>query len=132
MAGEGSIYRNVGSLNIPDLTHHDDVRCLTQHGPQGGRKGHPNVRFDHDLVNARQLILDGILHRDDLAVRLVDEIESRIKGGRLARSGGAGDEEDAVGLGDAVTNAGVHFLGDVKGLQRGELLVGGVEEAEHD
>ena len=94
--GEGGVDCDFSGFQVPDLTHHYDVGRLAQHGPEGGRESHPHVTANLHLVDTAQFVFDGILHRDDLAVRLVDVVESLIKGGRLARPGGAGDEEYAV------------------------------------
>ena len=60
-------------------------------------KGHADVRIHLHLVDAVHLILDRLLDGDDLAVGLVDVIEAGVERARFARTGRAGDEQDAVG-----------------------------------
>jgi hypothetical protein len=57
-----------GRLQVSNLTQHDDIRRLTQHGSEGGGEGHAHILLHHHLVDARQLVFHGIFHRDDLAV----------------------------------------------------------------
>jgi len=48
------------------------------------------------VVDAGQRLLDRVLGGDDVDVRLVDVVEHRVQGGRLARSGGTRDEDQAL------------------------------------
>ena len=50
------------------------------------------------MVHALELVLDGILDRDDLVEALVDLGNHRIKGRGLAAAGGSRDEQHAVGI----------------------------------
>src|SRR5205809_4690393 len=52
-----------------------------------------------DLVDSGEVVFDGVLDGDDVAGGVVDLIQRRVEGGGFARSGGAGDEDDAVGSG---------------------------------
>ena len=49
-----------------------------------------------DLIDARQVVLDRVLGRDDLAVGPVQLVQGGVQGGRLARAGRSGHQEDAV------------------------------------
>jgi hypothetical protein len=74
VAGERGVDGDGGRFQIANFTDHDDVGRLAQHGAQRGGKGHAHVFVDRDLVDAVELVFDRILHRDDLAVGLVDEL----------------------------------------------------------
>ena len=91
VAGERGVDGDVGGLRIPDLTDHDDVGRLAQHGAQGRCEGHADVGLDHHLVDAGKLVFDRILHGDDLFVGFVDDVETGVKRGGLAGAGGSGD-----------------------------------------
>ena len=97
VAGEGRIDRNARGLEIADLTNHDDVRSLTQDGAEGAGEGHADVGFDMDLVDPGHDIFDRVLDRDDLTALVVDLRKAGVKCGGFTRSGGTGDEDDAIG-----------------------------------
>jgi hypothetical protein len=102
VTGEGGVDGDGCGLEVPNLTDHDDVGCLTQDGAEGGAKGHADILLDHDLVDAGEFVFDGVFNGDDFAVRSVDEVEAGVEGGGFAGAGGAGDEDDAVRQGDEV------------------------------
>jgi len=97
VAGEGGVDGDLGGFQIADFTDHDDVGGLAQHGAQGGGEGHADVGVDGNLVDAGELVFDRVFNGDDLAVGLVDVVETGVKSGGLAGTGRAGDEEDSVG-----------------------------------
>src|SRR5689334_23233124 len=53
--------------------------------------------LDLNLINTWQVILDRILCSNDLAIRPIELIQSRIQRGGLPRSGRAGNQENAIG-----------------------------------
>ena len=83
-------------FQVTNFPHHDDVRGLPEHGPQGGRKGHPHVRPHLHLIDPGYLVLNRIFHGDDLSVGLVDGVQSGIKRGRLAGTGGSCNQKNAI------------------------------------
>src|SRR5262249_58067688 len=85
-------------LRIPDLADHDHVGIRSEHRPQPNRKGEPGLAVHPDLVDPVQLVLDGVLDRDDVLVDLVELLESRVERCRLTGTGRTGDEDGAVGL----------------------------------
>ena len=97
MPGEGGVDGDIGGLRIANFPDHDDVGGLAEHGPQRGGEGHADVGLDHDLVDAGEFVLDRVFHGDDFLVRPVDDVEAGVKRGGLAGTGGAGDEQNAVG-----------------------------------
>ena len=96
VTGERGINGDVRRLRIPDFPDHDDVRRLPEHGSEGGCKGHADVCLHHDLVNTWKLVLDRVLDGNDLFVRLVDDVQTGVKRGRLARAGRTGDQQNPV------------------------------------
>ena len=60
-------------------------------------KGHADVGIHLHLVDAVHLIFDRLFDRDDLAIWLVDVIQTRVKRARFAGTSGPGDEQNAVG-----------------------------------
>ena len=69
VAGERRAHGDLRGLEIADFSDHDDVRVLANNVAQARRKGQPDLGIHMDLVDTRQLVLDRILHRDDLLVR---------------------------------------------------------------
>ena len=100
VAGERRLDGDVGHLAVTDLTHQDDVRRLAQHALERRAEGQPDVLADLHLVDAVEVVFDRVLGGDDLAVRRVEDVERRVQRGGLARAGGAGHQEDAVGTAD--------------------------------
>ena len=95
--GDGRLDR----LQVAHFAHHDDVGVL----PQGaadrlGEAAH--VDADFTLVDRAPLVrvieLDRVLDRDDVMVeRLVQIVDGRGQGRRLARTGRPGDQDQAAG-----------------------------------
>ncbi len=130
VAGEGGLGGDLGRLRVPDLPHHDDVRVLPQEGPQGPGKGEARLGVHLGLVDAGDLVLHRVLNGLGVLVGGGDALQDGEGGEALARPCGAGDEEDAVGLGDHLlealkdpgSEAQLLYFGDVGGL---------LEEAHH-
>ena len=72
------------------------------------RKGQPDLRFDLDLVDAFQLVLDGILDREDVILAGVEAQQRGVQRGRLAAAGRPGDQQDPV---RPLENAEIRFEG---------------------
>ena len=105
MAGERRARGDLGRLQVADLADHDDIGIEPDDGAQQGRETEPDLRVHLDLVDARELILDRVLDGDDLGLFGVEREQGGIERGGLARAGGAGDEQDAVGGGERVAEA---------------------------
>ncbi len=73
-------------LLVADLADHDDVGILPEEGAQRAGEGEADLRLDVHLVDAADLVLDRILGREDVEVRLVDAVEARVERRRLAAS----------------------------------------------
>jgi hypothetical protein len=93
---ERRVHRDLGGLLVADLTHHDDVGVLAQEAAQGRREREPDLGLHVQLPDAGELVLDRVLGREDVHVRLVDHVEARVERGGLTRARGARDQHDAV------------------------------------
>jgi hypothetical protein len=131
VAGEGRVDRDFGGLKVADFTDHHDVGRLTEHRAEGGGEGHADVALDLHLVDAGHLVFDRIFDGDDLAVRLVDVVQRRVKGRRLAGTGRAGDEEHAVGAGHEALELGL-VVGEEAQLRQAQLQALLVEDSHDD
>src|SRR2546422_903398 len=96
VAGERRLDGDLGRFQVADLADEDHVGVLAHDVAQTGRERQPDLRLHGDLVDALQLVLDGVLDRDDLALRRVDLVERLVERGRLAGAGGPGDQDDPV------------------------------------
>jgi len=61
-----------------------------------------DLRLDLHLVDPLQRVLDGVFRRQDLAVGGIEFLQSGVEGRGLAAAGGAGDQQDAVRLGQGL------------------------------
>src|ERR1019366_3540582 len=97
---------------IADLADQDDVRSLKQHRADDAGEVESDLAFPLDLVDAGQVILDGILGGNDLSIRPVQLVQGSEHGRALARAHGAGHEEKAVRPLDDLLDAIVVFLAE--------------------
>ncbi len=101
VAGLGEHHRVLHGLAVADFAHQNDVGRLTQgvlerRLPAVGVQ--PDFTLGHDAVLVRMHELDGVFHRDDVAVRIfVAEIEHGGHRGRFTRACGA-DKNDEPAL----------------------------------
>src|SRR4029077_13582791 len=79
---------------------HDFVRVVAQDGPQAAGEGESFFLIHGNLSDTADLIFHGIFDRDDLVFVILDFIDGGVKSGRLARAGGAGDQDHAIRLAD--------------------------------
>ena len=102
MAGLGCLKGGVRGLGVAKLADQDDVRILAEDATEGlleARRVEPHLALVHDAVAVGVEDLDRILHGDDVLTALaVDLIEHRRERRRLARPGGAGDEDETAML----------------------------------
>src|SRR5262249_19039804 len=98
VASQRRLHGNLRRFQVADLADQDLVGVLTQDRAQGRGERQANFVVDRALHDAVDLVLDRVLGRDDLVANDVQLVQRRIERGRLAGAGGAGDENDAVGL----------------------------------
>ena len=102
MAGQRGLDGDLGGLVVADLTDQHHVGVGTQNRPQRGGEGQTRLGVDLHLVDAGHPVLDRVLDRDHVDLGLRDRVQGRVQGRRLAGTGGAGDQDHAVGLGVAL------------------------------
>ncbi len=98
MSRQRSLHRHLRSLVVADLADHDDVRILAQQRAHAGGKSKLNVCLHLNLIKSRFHHFNGILDGGNIHFAGGQLLQRGIQGRRLARSGGAGDQDDAVGL----------------------------------
>jgi hypothetical protein len=103
--GEGGLDGDVGGLAVADLADRDHVRVGAQHRAQPGVEGHPGLRGDLHLLDARDPRLDRVLDREDRAGSVVEHVQGGVQGGRLARPGVPGHEHGPMRAVDRVVEA---------------------------
>ena len=96
VTSECSLNGDVCDFAISNFTDQDDVRRLTQHALQHHAEAETDLFANLHLIDAVEVVLNGILSGDDLAVRRVENGQRRIERGCLARTGRSGDQEDSV------------------------------------
>ena len=92
VARDGGAQPDLRRLDIAHFPDQDHVRILAQSRAQHAAEGQLDLLVDLDLVDAVETVFNRILHGDDLAVGLVQFVQRRVQGGRLAAAGGPGDE----------------------------------------
>src|SRR5262249_23920465 len=97
--------RDLSRFRIANLTHHDLVRVVPEDRSQTTGKGQALFLVDRDLRNPSELILDGILDRDDLVLDRFDFRQCCVKRRRLAGAGGPRDEDHTIRLADVLSEA---------------------------
>src|SRR5713101_4160205 len=93
---------DLSRFQVAGLADQDDVRILAQEGAQGPGKGAPDLFVDLHLVDALEVVLDGVLGRHDVDVGRVDGVDGRVKRGRFTRASGPRDQDHAVGAVDGL------------------------------
>ena len=83
-------------LSISNFTNEHNIRIVAENGPQPTSEGKPGLLRNLDLVHAPELILNGVLDRNDLADLVVDLVEGRVKSRGLAAAGRACHQHYAV------------------------------------
>src|SRR5674476_425819 len=96
MASKRGLDSDLGGFAIAHFANHDDVRVLAQDRAQGVGKAQPNLRVNLDLVDAFKLVLNRLFNGDNLEGVGIEFRERGVEGGGFARTGRAGDQQDAV------------------------------------
>src|SRR5205823_4533621 len=92
---------------------------------QAARERQTLLLVDGNLRDAVKLILHGVFNRDDLVFLVANLVQGGVKRRRLARPGGACDEDHAVRLGDVATEVAQVAREEADNVERevSELLV---------
>ena len=97
VAGERRLDRHLGGLQVADLAHHDDVGILAHQRTQAGGEGRGrSTACTWVWLNAGSIISIGSSIVQTFTLLGGELLQRRIERGRLARAGGAGDQDDAV------------------------------------
>src|SRR6266404_1924592 len=96
VTGERRLYGDLRGLVIADFAHHDLVGIVAQNRPQAARKGQALLLVNGNLRDSADLILDRIFNRNDLVFVVLDLIDRRIQGSRLAAAGWPRHEYHAI------------------------------------
>ena len=131
MARERRLDAHLGGFGVAHLPHQDHVGGLPQHGSDDPREIEADLVLDLHLVDAGEVILDRIFGGDDLGVGAVELVERGVERGRLARTRGTGDEDDAVGAANQVFELPEIVFGEPQ-LPDADLDVVFVEDPHHD
>ena len=131
VTGERRLDRDLGGLEVTNLTDHDDVGILTQERTQ--RRGEVQAdRLVHlALVDAREVELDRILGGRDVGLDLVQLRERRVQRRRLAGTGRPRHQTHPVRAVDALLEDGQWFWIKAE-LGHVELEVRFVQQAHDD
>src|SRR5205814_7303218 len=92
VTGQRRFYRNIGGLVVANFTHHHDVGVLPQDRAQSRGKIQPDVVAHRNLIDSAELVLDRVLHRHDVVLRVVQLLENGVERGRFTGSGRARDQ----------------------------------------
>src|SRR5216684_717438 len=87
VTGQRRLHGDLSGLAIADLADQDDVRVLAQNRPQAVGKTDVGQLVDLALVDVLKGVLDRVLDRHDVADLLIELVNRRVKGGRLAAAG---------------------------------------------
>src|ERR1051325_694082 len=111
VTGEGGLDGDFGHFQVANFADEDDVGRLTQHGAKNLGEGQADLLFDLALVDADEVVFDGVFGGDDFFVGAIELVKGGVERGGFAGAGGAGHQEDAVGaLDDALEDLVVLFL----------------------
>jgi type IV pilus assembly protein PilB len=129
--GQRCLHGDRRGLGVADLADHQHVRVLAQQRAQS--VGEPEATLDVGLhlVDAAQVVFDGVLDGADVLAGFVDLVEGGVERRRLAAAGRAGDEDDAVGPVDQVLERLQPLVADAEVAQR-DAQGSAVHDAQHD
>ena len=131
VAGEGGLDGDAARFQVANFADHDHVRILTQECLERRGEGHPDFRTHLHLIDAEEIILDGILGGHDIRVAGIDLRQRRVEGGRLAGTRGAGHEHHAVRIRNGLHELALGARLDAEFLEvEGQVPL--VEDSEHD
>src|SRR5208337_268316 len=95
---QGGLDRYLGSLQISDLSHQDDIRVLAQEFSQGGGEIESDGLVHLDLIDAGDVELYRIFGSADIFRDLVQLGEDGVEGSGLAATCRSGDQDHPIWL----------------------------------
>ena len=96
--GQRGLGGDLGGFQVTNLADHDDVRVLAQQGAHAVGEPQPDGGHDLHLVEGRLDQFDGVLDGADIDLGPCAVLQGGVERRGLARTGGAGDQDDAVRL----------------------------------
>ena len=96
MAGEGRVNGDMCRLGIAHFADHDDIGVLSNKGAKRSREGQADLGLDLGLINAGNLIFDGIFDRQNFARGIVECGQHGREGRGFAAPRRAGKDNDAM------------------------------------
>ncbi len=118
-------------LQVADFPDHDDIGVLSEDVAQATGERQFDFRSNLHLPDAGQLVFDRVLHGQYVAFFIVQLVQRRVEGRRLAAAGRAGQQNDAVGNADEVAKDPPR-LGCKAHIFEAELASAFVQQPEHD
>ncbi|VFT30633.1 Uncharacterised protein [Pseudomonas aeruginosa] len=131
MPGLRRLDGDLGGLQVADLADHDHIRVLAQEGAQRLGEVHALARIDVDLVDAFQVDLHRVFGGGNVDVGGIEDVQTGVQRYRLARAGGAGDQDHALRLLECGQVEFLLVLLVAQGIDA-HLRAGGVEDPHHD
>ena len=131
MTGLCRLHRDLRRFGVADLPEQDDVGILPQDRSQRARERQLDLVVDLRLVDARDLVFDGIFDRDDVGLLRDHRLQRRAERRRLAAAGRPHDENHAVLVPEELP----HFLERRRrhpDLLEGRHALAVIEHAHHD
>ena len=114
VTGQRRFHSDLRGFEVAHLSDHDDIWVLPQERAQGSRECQPRLFVDLHLRNARQLILDRVLNRDNILLDRVDLVQHRVQRRRLARAGRPSRQKHSVRLSDQFFELCLNFWSKTK------------------
>jgi hypothetical protein len=84
VSGQGRLYCDLGSLRVPHLTDHDNIRVGAKKGAERIGKIEADLRMDLYLAETALGDFHRVFSRPDLAGWRIDVSEGRMEAGGLA------------------------------------------------
>ena len=131
VAGLCGLDGDVCSFQVTDFTDHDHVRVLTQKRLERSSKGQARLVIDVDLVDPRHVDFGRVFSGRDVDAWLIEDVQAGVERHRLARAGGAGHQNHAVGTMDGIEQA-CFFFGLIAQGINAHLGAVGVQDTDDD
>src|SRR3546814_9884586 len=94
VSGQRGLHGDLRRFKVADLAYHDDVGVLAQNCAQGRCERQIDFGVDLSLADARQIVLDWILDREDVGGTGIESPQSRVQRGGVAAAGWASKQEN--------------------------------------
>src|SRR5271157_5565057 len=96
VAGLRGLYSNSRCFGVTNLSHHNNIRVLTEYGSETTGKSHSRFTVQLNLSDVFHAVFNRIFKRHDIAVRFVEFIQDRIKARTFSTSRGSRSQDHSV------------------------------------